>query len=180
MLYLASSSPSRVALLKKANIAFEQIILDYDESLVKKENPSSYVQKIVLEKQRQFFAKYPDFKNVLFADSIVCIENTIFTKAKNDSQAFEMLNLQSGKNVSILSAMILNLEHKQLFSLSKCDLILDHFDHKHMQEYIDSKLYQGKAGAIMCEGFHKKYIKKIIGHESTALGLDIELLKAFL
>ncbi|HEC1810556.1 TPA: Maf family protein, partial [Campylobacter lari] len=48
MLYLASSSPSRIALLKEANIAFEQIIIDYNESLVKKGNPSSYVQKIVL------------------------------------------------------------------------------------------------------------------------------------
>lgn len=59
-------------------------------------------------------------------------------------------------------------------------MILDKFDLKDMQEYVESKLYQGKAGAVMCEGFHKKYIKKIIGHQSTALGLNIELLKAFL
>ncbi|EPP1572962.1 septum formation inhibitor Maf [Campylobacter lari] len=180
MLYLASSSPSRVALLKETNIAFEQIIIDYDESLVKKDNPSSYVQKIVLEKERQFFAKYPDLKNVLFADSIVCAQNIILTKAKSDNEAFNMLNLQSGKSISVLSAMILVLEDKKIFNLSKCDLILDKFDLKDMQEYIESKLYQGKAGAVMCEGFHKKYIKKIIGHQSTALGLNIELLKAFL
>lgn len=107
MLYLASSSPSRVALLKEANIAFEQIIIDYNESLVKKGNPSSYVQKIVLEKERQFFTKYVDLKNVLFADSIVCAQNIILTKAKSDNEAFNMLNLQSGKSISVLSAMIL-------------------------------------------------------------------------
>ncbi|WP_257928909.1 septum formation protein Maf [Campylobacter lari] len=180
MLYLASSSPSRVALLKEANIAFEQIIIDYDESLVKKDNPSSYVQKIVLEKERQFFTKYLDLKNVLFADSIVCAQNIILTKAKSDNEAFNMLNLQSGKSISVLSAMILVLEDKKIFNLSKCDLILDKFDLKDMQKYIESKLYEGKAGAVMCEGFHKKYIKKIIGHKSTALGLNIELLKAFL
>ncbi|AJC86515.1 septum formation inhibitor Maf [Campylobacter sp. RM16704] len=180
MLYLASSSPSRVALLKKANIAFEQIIIDYDESSIKKEKPNSYVQKIVLEKERQFFAQYPNFKNVLFADSIVCIENEILTKAKNDNEAFKMLNLQNGKSISILSAMVLILENKKIFNLSKCDIILDEFDLKDMQIYVNSKLYQGKAGAVMCEGFHKKYIRKIIGHQSTALGLNIELLKAFL
>ncbi|QOR00728.1 septum formation inhibitor Maf [Campylobacter sp. 2014D-0216] len=180
MLYLASSSPSRVALLKEANIAFEQIIVDYDESLAIKDNPNSYVQKTVLEKERQFFVKHPDLKNVLFADSIVCAQNTILTKAKNDNEAFNMLNLQSGKSISILSAMILILDNKKIFNLSKCDLILDKFDPQDMQEYIDSKSYEGKAGAVMCEGFHKKYIKKIIGCQSTALGLNIELLKAFL
>ncbi|WP_139451585.1 septum formation inhibitor Maf [Campylobacter armoricus] len=180
MLYLASSSPSRATLLKEANIAFKQIIINYDENLVKKEKPSSYVQKIVLEKEKQFFAQYPNFKNVLLADSIVCVENEILTKAKDDEEAFRMLNMQNGKNISVLSAMILILENKKIYNLSKCDLILDKFNSKDMQEYIDSKLYKSKAGAVMCEGFHKKYIKKIIGHQSTAFGLNIELLKAFL
>ncbi|WP_291949566.1 septum formation inhibitor Maf [Campylobacter sp.] len=178
MLYLASSSTSRANLLKKANIDFEQIFFDYDEN-IKKDSPYLYVQKVVLEKQKQFFIKNSNFKNILFADSIVCIENEILTKAKNDDEAFKMLNMQSGKKISVLSAMILILKDKKIINLSKSDMVLDHFEKSDMINYIDSKLYQNKAGAVMIEGFHKKYIKKIIGNQSTILGLNIEILKAF-
>lgn len=54
MLILASSSVSRSNLLKEAKIEFQQISFDYDENLDKNLKPSIYVQKIVLEKERQF------------------------------------------------------------------------------------------------------------------------------
>lgn len=179
MLYLASSSNSRANLLKEVHINFKQIFFDYNEKCVQDKNPFSYVQKVVFEKEKQFLEKHCEFKNILFADSIVCVENEIFTKATNDEEALKMLKFQSGKTISVLSAMILILDNKKLINLSKSDLILKHFDEKDLQSYIDSKLYQNKAGAVMSEGFHKKYIKKIIGNQSTILGLNIEILKAF-
>ncbi|MCR6584881.1 septum formation inhibitor Maf [Campylobacter insulaenigrae] len=178
MLYLASSSTSRANLLKEAGINFEQIFFNYDEN-IKEESPYLYAQKVVLEKQKQFFAKHSNFESVLFADSIVCIENQILTKPKNDDEALKMLNMQSGRSISVISAMILILKNKKIINLSKGDLVLDHFDNDDMLNYIDSKLYQNKAGGVMSEGFHKKYIKKIIGNQSTILGLNIEILKAF-
>ena len=48
------------------------------------------------------------------------------------------------------------------------------FDEKDIEKYLDSNEWQGKAGACMVEGFCKKYIKNVIGYESTAMGLCIE------
>ena len=47
-------------------------------------------------------------------------------------------------------------------------------------EYINSELCMGKAGAIMVEGFCKPYIKKVNGFESTAMGLCVEKLISFI
>lgn len=120
MLILASSSVSRSNLLKEAKIEFQQISFDYDENLDKNLKPSIYVQKIVLEKERQFCTTYEEkFKDetLLFVDSIVCIGDKILTKANTKEEACEMLDLQDGKCASILSAFLLkNLKKKSFLS----------------------------------------------------------------
>ena len=180
MIYLASSSKIRAKLLQDANINFKQISVDYDETNIKEDNPSLYVQKVALKKQEQFFKIHKDYENVLFADTIVNLNNLILTKAKSDEEALKMLNLQSQNQVKIITMMIFVSKNKILQALSSTILFFDKFEEDDIKNYINSKLYKDKAGAIMCEGFHKKYIKKQIGHTSTALGLNIELLKAYL
>ena len=49
-----------------------------------------------------------------------------------------------------------------------------------MDLYINSGECFGKAGAIMVEGFCKPYIKSVKGYESTAMGLCVEKLKAYM
>lgn len=183
MLYLISSSTSRADLLKNARIAFTQINFDFDESLEKNIPASVYVQRVVLEKEKQFCANLDaNFKDktLLFADSIVCVKNQILTKAQSKEEAYKMLTLQSNESVSILSAFVLKSPQKKVFSLSKTTLFFKEFETKALQDYVESGLYQGKAGAVMCEGFHKNYIIKQLGNLSTALGLDTLTLKAYL
>lgn len=180
MLYLASSSKIRAKILQDKNIKFTQINFKYDESGIKEKNPLLYAQQVVLNKKEQFFNTYKNYDKVLFADTIVSIDNKILTKAKNDQQALNMLNMQSDNKVKIISAMIFCSNEKIIQALSTTTLFFDKFDKNDVNAYINSKLYKEKAGAIMCEGFHKKYIKQQIGFTSTALGLNINLLKVYL
>ncbi|MGH2327332.1 septum formation inhibitor Maf [Campylobacter taeniopygiae] len=183
MLILASSSSSRAKLLREENIEFKQITFNYDENLNKNILASLYVQNVVIQKEKQFFAAFEkDFENgtVLFADSIVCVGDKILTKAKDKNEAYEMLALQDGKSVSILSAFLLVNTQKRVFSLSKTTLYFRKFDENALRDYVENNLFQGKAGCIMHEGFHGQFIKKQIGNSSTALGLDIQTLKAYL
>lgn len=183
MLILASSSISRANLLKKEKIDFKQISFNYDENLDKNISPFLYVQKIVLEKERQFLNTLAkDFQNrsLLFADSIVCIDEKILTKAKDKEEAYEMLALQNGKYASILSAFLLVKPEKRVFSLSKTTLYFKNFDENALKNYVENDLYKGKAGCIMCEGFHQNFITQQVGNLSAALGLDIQTLKAYL
>ena len=52
----------------------------------------------------------------------------------------------------------------------------DLFGQDDLDNYLQSKLWQGKAGACMVEGFCKKYIRSVDGYESTAMGLQVERL----
>ncbi len=183
MIILASSSISRANLLRVANIDFRQVGFDYDENLSKNLLPGLYVQKIVLEKEKQFLNHFKDeFKDeiLLFADSIVCVNDKILTKAKDKEEAYEMLALQNNYKASILSAFLLNSKEKRIFSLSKTTLYFKEFNENTLKEYVESGTFKGKAGVIMCEGFHKNYIYKQTGNLSTALGLDTKTLKAYL
>jgi len=45
-----------------------------------------------------------------------------------------------------------------------------------LESYLESNLWQGKADSCMVEGFFKKYIKSVHGHESRAMGLNVERL----
>lgn len=188
MLYLASSSSSRAKILSEFGFNFIQLQPNFKEDEISRNlKPELYVQRVLESKQGQFFEselfKELDFKpsqdSLLFADSIVCIENEILTKAHNDSEALTMLKKQSGKEIAIISALAIH-SHKQIRALSKTTLILSEFEEQDLQNYIESGLFKDKAGAVMCEGFHQKYILKMQGNLQTALGCDISVLKAYL
>jgi len=54
------------------------------------------------------------------------------------------------------------------------------FDKEGVEEYLESREWEGKAGGCMVEGFCKRYISEVKGYESTARGLQIEKLLGWL
>ena len=76
--------------------------------------------------------------------------------------------------------MFYKSKEKELIGISITTYEFEKFDEKDMQDYLDSGICFGKAGAIMVEGFCKPYIKKVTGYESCAMGLCVEKLKNYL
>ena len=58
--------------------------------------------------------------------------------------------------------------------------IFDNFDLEDLENFLESDEWRGKAGACMVEGFCKPYIKEVRGYESTAMGLNTQVLKRFI
>lgn len=180
MLILASSSQTRAEILRKEGTQFRQICFDYIENIPKNLPPQKYVLQIVLSKQAQFLDVYKDLDEILFADSIVFAGGEILTKAKNQRQAAYMLQAQSGKNASVFTAMIFKSAKFNLISVNETAFEFSEFEQNDLNFYLKSKQWQGKAGAMMIEGFNKKYIKSQKGSTNNAKGLNSEILKAFL
>ena len=65
-------------------------------------------------------------------------------------------------------------------NLGKTTYEFSSFDSDDLEVYLQSQQWQNKAGAVMVEGFHKKYIKKQIGSTSNAMGLHFEAIQLFL
>lgn len=181
MIILASSSVTRAKVLQDHGVKFEQVFFDYDESGVDKNLPPHvYVQKIVAAKKEQFLKANENVKNVVFADSVVVCDGKILGKAKDEQEALKMLKMQSGSTARIVTAMIFLGEKFELFNVSFAEYKFAKFDEADLQNYLSGDLWQGKAGAMTIENFNKKYILSQNGETSTAMGLNVKILKAFL
>ncbi len=180
MLRLASSSITRAKLLKDAGFEFVQESVDFDEDSIISSCPKNFVYQATLGKYeanlKAFgFGDYP----LLVADTVVTSHGMILRKAKTEDEAREILKLQSGSVTSIITCMIYHSKKQKIVDISQTDYIFDEFESDDLESYLDSGEWRGKAGACMVEGFCKKYIKEVKGYESTAMGLNVEVLKAF-
>ena len=174
---LCSQSESRALLLRNFGIDFIQKTADYDEEQITATLAKDFVytaSKGKLEAGvREFGLEMP----LLCADTVIAAaDGSILRKAKDVEDARRILNIQSGSTISIISSL-----HYQSKTLAFSDISATHyhfstFDEADLEAYLESGLWQGKAGGCMVEGFCKKYIQSVDGYESTAMGLQVEVL----
>jgi len=177
MIYLCSSSESRALLLNNFGIEFMQKSVEYDEEQITTTVAKDFVYTASKGKLdaavREFGIEVP----LLCADTVIAAaDGTILRKPKHLEDARRILNIQSGSTISIISSA-----HYKSKSLAFSDISATHyhfskFENEDLERYLQSGLWQGKAGGCMVEGFCKKYIKSVDGYESTAMGLQVETL----
>lgn len=180
MLRLCSGSPTRASMLKEAKIAFVQMPADFDEDSLSVQNPKSFVYFATQGKLQSALALYDLSMPILVADTVISVHNTLIRKAKDKEDARQILALQSGNLVSIISCFMLKSDAIEVVDISATHYRFKPFDSVHVQEYLQSGEWEGKAGACMVEGFCKRYIQSVEGLESTAMGLTVEKIVPFL
>ena len=181
MIRLGSNSPTRALILKNARIDFIQNGGNFDENSITTTDPKSFCYEATKGKFDELYKKYGiEEMPLLIDDSVVTCEGKLLRKAKDLNDAEFMLELQSGNKTSVITCMIYKSKEKEIIDISITTYEFKKFDKKHMQNYLDSGVCFGKAGAIMVEGFCKPYIKNVLGFESTAMGLCVEKLQMFI
>ncbi len=174
MVRLCSMSPTRAKILESFNIKFIQSPTSFDEEKITINKPKSFVYSVAKGKLESAINEYGLDLPILVADTVISANGKILRKAKDKSDAREILLEQSNNRVSIISAAILKSKRLEFIDISATEYIFKEFNKDDLEEYLNSNLWQGKAGACMVEGFCKKYIKEVKGLESTAMGLQIE------
>ena len=181
MIRLGSNSPTRALILKNFKIDFIQNGGYFDEDSILTTNPKSFCYEATRGKFDELYKKFGiDDMPLLVADSVVTCQGRLLRKAKDLNDAKNMLELQSGNKTSVITCMIYKSKTKEIIDISITTYEFLPFDQNHMNEYLTSGECFGKAGAIMVEGFCKPYIKSVKGYESTAMGLCVEKLRAFI
>lgn len=180
VIVLASNSQTRAHLLTKFGVQFIQQQSDFDEEKLTCKDPKQFVYQATMGKMESFLKVCSLEKPVLCADTVVTCENKILRKAKTKADAREILTLQSGNDVSIITCMVYKTINLSFIDISSTVYVFDTFDKNELEGYLKSNEWMGKAGACMVEGFCKKYIKTVHGYESTAMGLCVEKLIPFL
>ncbi|MDQ7044887.1 MAG: septum formation inhibitor Maf [Sulfurimonas sp.] len=181
MIRLCSSSATRAMLLNQAGIEFFQESKDFDEDAIIATSPKNFVYQATLGKYEANLKEFgcEDFP-LLVGDTVVTSQDQILRKAKCVDDARNILMTQSGSITSIVSCMIYQTPHKKLIDISQTDYIFSEFKQDDLEKYLASGEWRGKAGACIVEGFCKSYIKEVRGYESTAMGLNTDILKIWL
>ncbi len=181
MIHLASNSPSRALLLNNFGIDFIQKSPDYDEDQISSTIAKDFVYTASKGKLdaaiREFGLEMP----LLCADTVIAAAGgSILRKAKDIEDARRILKIQSGSTISIISSVHYKSKTLAFSDVSATYYHFSKFEKDDLEAYLEGGLWRGKAGACMVEGFCKKYIKSVEGHESTAMGLQVEVLLPWL
>ena len=173
-LILASASPRRLALLEQIGVVPAQIIpSDIDETELKSELPRDLALRLARQKARAIAVNNKD-KFTIAADTVVAVGRRILPKAENKTQARECLKLLSGRRHHVYGGIcIITDEGKEITRL--CDTIVKfkRLSPQEIDNYINSREWQGKAGGYAIQGLAASYISFIQGSYSNVVGLSL-------
>lgn len=172
---------TRAQLLRSFGVDFVQKSADYDEEKITTSVAKDFVYTASKGKMDAAVREYGLDIPLLCADTVITAkEGTILRKPKNVEDARRILEIQSGSEISIVSSLHYRT-NKMIFSdISATHYYFAPFEKAELEAYLESGLWQGKAGGCMVEGFCKKYIRSVTGYESTAMGLQVEVLLPWL
>ncbi len=175
-LILASHSPRRKELLQQIHIMPDDIIAaDIDETPLEKELPRQYVQRLAKNKclavQKQYMQDF-----ILAADTIVAMGRRLLGQPKDAEHAQKMLSMLSGRSHRVYTAVCLYSPITQRFHQRLCEtrVVFYHLDQQDIEIYIQSGLWQGKAGAYGIQDYAGRFVRRISGSYTNVMGLPID------
>ena len=176
-LILASKSPRRKDLLEQIGV-FPDLIEDsnINESI---DNPKILPkQKAIIIAKRKAEAVYEKSKIensiILAADTIVAVGRRIVEKPNHEDDAVRALQLLSGRNHRVYTAVCLRDQHgKYISRLVETRVKFKRLSDEEMGSYILSKEWYDKAGGYAIQGIAGSFVIKIIGSYSSVVGLPL-------
>ena len=178
---LASQSPRRKQLLEWAEIPFEIVVKETDESYPKHLNANETAMhiahnkavavKFFLENERE---DYNTSTPILAADTIVVLDKKIIGKPKNRADAINILEALSGQKHEVVTGVVIFFK-EQVVSFADVTQVKFHQLSKHQIEwYVEKYKPYDKAGAYAIqEWIGVVGIESINGDFYNVMGLPV-------
>lgn len=186
-IYLASQSARRSQLLKQIGVHHELLLPGKDEdaealeAVLPGELPDVYVQRVTLAKlaaaRRRLLDRALKPAPILCADTTVALEDRIFGKPADDSDAARMLQALSGQTHRVLTAVAVVEGPHEVF-VPQCIVQVSKVTMRVLQpdeivRYVATGEAQGKAGAYGIQSQAAAWISHIEGSYSGVMGLPL-------
>lgn len=177
---LASNSPRRIEMMKKY-----VDIITYIPDIVEKVNsfdyPQTTVMKVAFEKALNVYLKYKENALIIAADTIVYLDE-IMGKPKDETEAYKMLSLLSGKTHYVFTGIcIIDTESsKKIVDYEKTQVVFNELTEGLIKRYLKTYEYLDKAGAYGIQGYGELLVKEIHGCYNNVKGLPIAKLNNLL
>ncbi|MDE3184979.1 MAG: septum formation protein Maf [Bacteroidota bacterium] len=146
---LASGSPRRKQLLELAEIPFEIIVSDIEETFPAELSPAQIAMHIAENKAIAVLENLnnSDAQTIIAADTVVVLNDEILGKPLNREEAIEILSKLSGKTHKVITGVcILSAEKKMLFS-EETEVKFHSLSQSQIEYYVDHYKPYDKAGA---------------------------------
>ncbi len=168
---LASASPRRVTLLESIGITPDQIIpADIDESPLKNEHPKQHALRLATEKAQKIANLNPN-SLILAGDTVVACGRRILPKGETAEDAYFCLNLLSGRRHTIYGGIAIIYNNHLIKRVVKTDVNMKRLTQAEIKTYVETKEWDGKAGAYGIQGKASAFIKGINGSYTNIVGL---------
>ncbi len=186
VLYLASTSPRRHALLAAAGIVFEPcepgaeyVSAGTDEHTTEAGDPSAHAVARAVRKAIGAAVSDPT-RPVLAVDTVVDLDGIELGKARSREHAKEMLLALAGRTHRVHTAHCL---HARASGFR--DVVVSHAvvacgtpSTADLDRYLDSGEWRGKAGSYGIQDTSQHFLGVVEGSLGTVIGLEIEVVLA--
>ena len=171
---LASQSPRRKQLLEWAEIDFEIIVSDADESFPENLSFEDVAIHIAKNKALTILNLHNPDCPILAADTIVVCENQILGKPKDREDAVKIISLLSGKTHQVITGVYIHSNEKEISFADITEVSFYELTKEQIEFYVDKYKPYDKAGAYAIqEWIGVVGIKSINGDFYNVMGLPV-------
>jgi septum formation protein len=147
---LASGSPRRKMLLEWAEVDFEVVVSDADESFSSSSMPAEVAVSIAKKKNQAVVDllqnKLTD-SIIISADTIVVLENEIIGKPVDKNDAIAIIQKLSGKKHQVITAVNIRDDKKDIHFYDTTEVVFHELSIDQITHYVEQYKPYDKAGA---------------------------------
>ena len=180
-LILASNSPRRIVLLKSLGYHFDIVPHDIEECIIGDVLRMELVQNLAFLKATDV-ARRVSNAIIISADTVIVHKKSILGKPKDISDAKRILSILSDSEHDIISGVcVMEMpSRKKMLRIERTHIKMKSIEDEEIDRYILTGEPMDKAGAYAIQGEGSKFVEKIDGSYSNAVGLPLELLQEML
>ena len=178
---LASQSPRRKQLLEWAEVSFEVIVKETDESYPGDISMDEIAMHIARNKAlavKEMIINNNDQKNlqktIVAADTIVVLRNQVIGKPNNREHAIQILSSLSGQTHHVVTGVVVLSGDKEIAFADTTEVAFHQLDESQITFYVDKYKPYDKAGAYAIqEWIGVVGIKSVKGDFYNVMGLPV-------
>ncbi len=171
---LASQSPRRRQLLEWAEIDFEVIVQDTDESYPDGLTPAEIAQHIARQKALAVTSIVDKERIIIAADTIVVLNNRIIGKPKSKEEAISTLRDLSGRQHQVITGVVIRKGEQEWSFADVTDVYFHTITNEQIEFYVEKYQPYDKAGAYAIqEWIGVVGIQSVKGDFYNVMGLPV-------
>lgn len=176
---LASKSPRRKEILENAEVKFEIVVSDADESVVPKTiKPELYVSELALLKATHVAKQLNGNFYVIGSDTIVEYDGEFLGKPKSEAEAFDIINRLSGNEHRVYSGVcVFDTKTGRAETDFECTKVyFKNLSEEQIRQYVNTDEPYDKAGGYAIQGISGAFVDRIDGDYNNVVGLPLDKL----